>query len=198
MGRNGYDMRIGGTKTAAEIQQAIIKLIRTQQEAGNMVLSDEDGWTLDEWEKAAADIIQKPSLLKRRADWMTKYYRLERTVHQKNGIAWASEEMRAQDRFYDYIGPNHVIDYLREQVWNEYMPSRELIEQRITTAPEHTRARLRGAFVLACSGDSRARAEWHQLVYLATQMKINNIYEYQNTEVEEFIENYLRSKETNQ
>jgi hypothetical protein len=191
-GRNNYRLQVGGTITAAEAQKAIIKLIRTQYEAGNMVLSEEDGWTLDEWEKAAADMIQSPALLQRRVDWMTKYYRLQ-NLHEKTDISWDSEEMRKQDRFYDYIGPNNVIRYLREKVWKEYMPPRELIDQRKISAPENTRARLRGAFVVACSGDDNARAEWSHLIYSEKPMRINP-REHRNVVVEEFIENYVQKR----
>jgi hypothetical protein len=189
--RNGYPLQLGGTATALEAQQEIIKLVRSQQKSGNMALSEEDGWTLDEWEKAAADMIQNPALLQRRVDWMTKFYRLY-NFHEKNGTAWASEEMRQKERFYDYIGPNNVIRYLREKAWQEYMPSKELIELRKKSAPENTRARLRGAFVLACNGDDYARAGWEQLTYMDRPMQINDPRANHNAVVEEFIENYIR------
>ena len=74
-----------------------------------------------------------------------------------------SLELRRKDRQFDNIGPAGIGRKLRETVWSEYMPDAALIASRSTktpTAPVTTRARDRGALVVALAHRTDVKLGW--------------------------------------
>ena len=87
--REAYKLPSGTLETAGKLQDRLIAIAHLMDNDG--LLSAEDQWNLEEWEKANADMQQRPGLLADRSDWVVRLGMLER-MHEKQGLDW--EEFR--------------------------------------------------------------------------------------------------------
>jgi hypothetical protein len=184
--KNRYKLKHNGAMTAVQIQRQL--MLAASRLAQKVSLPEEELWTLNEWEKACADIQQDSLLLRDRVDWVTKRRLLERS-HDRHGFAWDSPQMRGIDRQWDRIGPSSIGIALRETALSKWMPSEALIQERTTTPPQTTRARVRGGFIKAFSGNdiSTATVDWSHVVYKGGQIALKNPYVSYNEEVDTII-----------
>lgn len=136
-----FKMTNGRGMTALGVQLAIIKEAKRLKNC-----SDEEQRALYEWEKATRDLQQDPRLVANRVEWFIRKRMLEQQ-HKKHGWGWDSQELRSKDRQFSEFMGGGIGQALRETVWAPYMPSQNLIDDRIHNPPNNTRARVRGLFI---------------------------------------------------
>jgi len=179
-----YNLRSEGAMTAIQVQQQLVRA--AGRLASRVSLPEEELWTLDQWGKACSDIQQDPELLRDRADWVIKKLLLER-AHERFHLDWKSPEMRGIDRRWDKIDTNGAGLAMRQNSLSKWMPSESLINERMTTPPQTTRARVRGKYISAFSGQNDiAAANWDILRYNDEVIKLDP-YLLHHEEVERLI-----------
>lgn len=142
--RGRYKLTDGTSVTALEVQRAIVnKVYKLSKEVS---LSEEEEWTLEEWDRAISDLGQNPNLTTKRVEWVARRKILER-YKNKHGISWKSDELRYKDIQFSEVVLNGIVTSLRETLWSEYMPDETLIADRVNKAPKTTRAHARSEFI---------------------------------------------------
>lgn len=154
---NHYPMESGRALSAVEIQQRLVHEVGRL--ATRVSLPEEELWTLEEWQRACYDIQHNPDGLTDRADWAAKFALLC-GIRDRRGLSWSSPELRGLDRHWDRLDIRGAGIAFRESTFSEWMPPEELIVDRMTQPPTYTRARLRGKFIQAFSGNSNASVDW--------------------------------------
>lgn len=182
--QNHYPMEHGKSLTALEIQQRLVREVGRL--AARVSLPEEELWTLEEWQRACYDLQYGPHGLADRADWAAKFALL-RGVHDRRGLSWESPELRGIDRHWDRIDIRGAGIAFRESTFSEWMPPEELIVERMSQPPVYTRARLRGKFVQAFSGNANASVDWMTLKMAPQTFSIKDPYASYDSQVDDFI-----------
>ncbi len=115
--QNRYRLNDGGSLSAIETQSEIIKYVKKL--ANDTTLSDEELWTLDEWEKALWDLQKDPRSTADRIEWVMRREVLAKQ-REKQGWCWNSEQLRYTDRRFSNISVNGLARALREKTWAKY------------------------------------------------------------------------------
>lgn len=174
-----YPLKDGHAASALDVQSEIVR--HAKKLAHETAFSDEEAWTLEEWERAIFDLRTDPRLTADRIEWVMRREVLNR-LHERHGWGWDSEQLRYKDRQFSDISVNGIALALRQNAWADYMPPESLIKDRITTPPTTTRARVRGAFIRMIQEhgyQNTASADWGRLVYNAKTYYLNDPYESQ-------------------
>lgn len=152
--------------TAIEIQQRIAQAVTERLVEESIPLPSEELWALNEWHRTLADLKQSRSLVADRIEWVTKLAALER-MHERHGWPWSSALLRAKDKQFSDISERSIGRALREKTWAAYMPSEQLIIDRMQSPPATTRAKIRGDFIARIEKRHRNRAgvNWHVITY---------------------------------
>lgn len=175
--RAPHTLKDGESMTAVDIQYQLLEA--AQNLAKDTDLSDEELFTLREWERALRDAADDPEKLKDRADWAGKQAligrRLDKYGDGQDGLAIA----RQADWDWDSLDPARSIGLaMRRRAWQQWMPDDTLVETRKTSAPAETRARTRAAFVAEYAGREAVAAVWSMLTFPDKQVhKLNNPYD---------------------
>lgn len=149
-----------GSMTALDVQQALVEQGKILDKSG--LLSEEEQWTLDEWEHAIYDLRKDPRKTIDRLDWTMRLAVLER-LHNKHGWAWNSEELRYKDRQFSDVALDGIAVALRENIWAKFMPPADMISKRLRNPPETTRALIRGRMIqhlYANAPDTKVSIDW--------------------------------------
>jgi proteasome accessory factor A len=179
-----YELKNGGALTAAKTQQRLMKAAGML--ATRVSLPEEELWTLDQWDKACADIQQDPLLLCDRSDWVIKKILLER-ARDRQGYAWNSAYMRGIDRQWDRLDSHGAGIAFRETSLSKWMPDESLIAERVHNPPLSTRAKIRGDFIATFSGQQKISADWSSLRYDKETIHIKDPYATYHARVDELI-----------
>lgn len=174
-GGKHIELRNGGMVLPSGVQRFLMKACK--QLAREVILPEEEMWTLQEWDKATADLQQNYRLLEDRADWPMKLAILERQ-RDNHGWSWNSDKMHGIDRKWDEISPNGIGIKLRQTLWSRHMPSKQLLQERMqqVSPPEGTRSRIIGAFVdeFHREPESAVAVNWDSVKYSSTTIKLGN------------------------
>ncbi len=107
------------------------------------------------WEYLLTNLEKDPLGLKREVDWVAKYHLLER-YREKHDLALNSPRLSLLDLSYHDVNHSRGLFYIMQ---NRGMMDRvvtdEAIETAMTTAPQTTRAKLRGDFIKAAKANKR-------------------------------------------
>lgn len=156
--RMRYKLHSGKSVTALDVQRTIIG--KVQKLSREVILSQEEEWTLDEWDRAVSDLAQDPNLTMKRVEWVARRKILER-YREKHGLSWDSELLRYKDIQFSEVALNGIAKSLRETLWAEYMPDETLISDRIKNPPTSTRAYVRSHLIrLGKSRTQPVKADW--------------------------------------
>lgn len=187
--------------SAIDAQRKIINKVRCLTKT--IVLPDEELWALEEWDKACSELKQDPILLEDRADWATKL-RILKNYKEKSGVAWDSNVLRAIDRNYSNLGKIDLAQgtitdkgigvKLRESLWPQYMPSEELINERMNNPPQTTRAKIRGETIQKLFGVEGVEmlAEWDYITIAKTTVHLGDPRKTQSKRVDDLVAKALR------
>ena len=139
-----YELLSGRSISALDIHQVLVNQVYKLSK--ETALSSDEEWTLEEWSRAISDMKQNPALTITRVEWAARRKFLER-YQNKHGVAWDSEKLRYVDIQFSEIALSGIAKRLRETIWADYMPPESLINERVTHAPDTTRAHVRSEFI---------------------------------------------------
>jgi len=131
-------------------------------------MSVEEKMALEMWEHCLTGIEKDPLTLRRECDWVAKYLLIEE-YRERHGLSLADPRLALMDLQYHEIRKETSLFYLLE--------SRDLMErtlgeseinEAISTAPQTTRARLRGEFI------KRAREQNRDYTVDWVHLKLND------------------------
>ncbi len=135
----------GRELSAFEIQ--LEYLTRTQRFAKRHGLNPQEQQALAMWEDAMAQIEVDPLTLGTKIDWVIKYHLIE-AYRAKREATLSSPKVALLDLSYHDVNRAHSLYYMLERRGMvERVVTDSEIEQAVTTPPQTTRARLRGAFI---------------------------------------------------
>jgi len=173
-----YHIRVGRTPKVVSVidaQREQLKLIKRY--AKQISIDDEASWTIEQWDKALADLEQDPMLLADRVDWVAKLLMIRR-LQEKTGYDLSHPKLRGIDILWGELSKNGIGLKLRQQEWAQWMPSD--IKERKEAPPQTTRAKMRGAFVLAYGSNEKlqpdntnAKVDWKTCTYNTRTIKID-------------------------
>lgn len=190
---NRYKLLSGDSISAIEMQQQLMAAAKRLASQSSISLPEEELWTIEQWDKACADMTQDPALLKDRVDWVVKKQVLERK-QEKLGCSWQDKYLQTYERLWDLIDDNKGIGIrLRQNQFSKWMPPESLIEQRMSQAPTTTRAHLRHQFINAFSRNTDASVNWDFVKYDQETLKLDQ-YCTQDPRVDRLIKSNRPSK----
>lgn len=171
----------GRSVTALDVQRTLVTYARKMADFSEVQLTEEELWTIEEWERAVADMQQNPNLTIDRVDWVMRRAVLDRQ-HERNGYSWDSQILRYKDRQFSEVAFDGIAMALREKRWATYMPPESLIQQRMTQAPNGTRARLRQQFIEGVQGlPDTATVSWSFVKLKQDKINLPNPYQTHST-----------------
>ena len=122
-------------------------LVRAQRFAKRRTLSELERTALDMWEHVMTKIEKDPLDLRTEIDWVIKYHLIE-AYRAKNELPLTSPRIALMDLAYHDVSRERSLYYLLQRKGLvERTAKDEDIDLAITTPPQTTRARLRGAFI---------------------------------------------------
>ena len=135
----------GREVSALDIQSEYLqRAIRYAETRG---LSPEEKMALDAWEHAVTTIERDPLSLDRQADWVMKYYLIDR-YRERHGLSLSDPKVALVDLQYHDINRDRGLFYrLQSHGLAERVCDDAEIDQATEEAPQTTRARLRGEFI---------------------------------------------------
>lgn len=170
----------GRPVTALDVQRTLATYARKMADFSEVKLTDEELWTIDEWERAIADMEQNPDLTIDRVDWVMRRAVLARQ-HERKGYAWDSQILRYKDRQFSEVAFDGIAMALREKRWSTYMPPESLINERRVNAPKETRATLRQQFIEGVKDFSNAATvSWSFVKLKQDKINLPNPYQKQS------------------
>lgn len=183
-----FKLMNGEGVTALDMQSKLVAAARNLCKDQTIELSKEELWTLDEWERAIADLRQNPRLTADRIEWVMRREVLKR-LHERHGWSWHSQILRYKDRQFSDISANGIAKALRETAWASYMPGESTIRDRIYNPPQTTRAKLRGDFIkrIVQKGEGNCLVAWDQLKYNEDNFPLQNPYVSRNTRLDNLL-----------
>jgi len=145
----------GGTRTAVDIQQAYVDLVRSHL-GGHIAVTDEVEQVLELWQRGIDAVrTQDFSLVDTELDWAIKLKILNR-YQDRLGCRLDDPRLARLELAFHDVSPEHGLFYrLQSQGLVKRVIDDQRIEHAMTTAPTSTRAHLRGAFVHAASEAAR-------------------------------------------
>lgn len=181
---NGYLLENGDRVRAIDVQRELVEASKSLD--GSIDLSEEQQWTLEEWEKSLADLEQDPNLLKEKVDWVTKLD-IVKNYAEKHGCARDDPRLQLADLSYDESGPNSLgTKLLQQDVAGSYMPPEELILDRMKNPPQTTRAYLRSE-TLRKHSEVVSIAGWESVTVKGHAIKLKDPLATTNQELSEAI-----------
>ena len=135
----------GRELSAVEIQSEY--LTRAQRFAKRRGLSPLEEQALAMWEHVMTHLERDPLDLRTEVDWVIKYHLIE-AYRKKHDIPLTHPRVALIDLSYHDVSRTRSLYYLLERNGRvERMANDDDIETAISTPPQSTRARLRGAFI---------------------------------------------------
>jgi len=157
-----FDCRLeladGRMLTPTDIQRKYLEKVVAHRQTAEAAGVPEAEAILECWEYALdglerlklspdLDVLDDPSELTRRIDWVSKLWLINRLRHAKN-LAWNAPQLRVLDLQYHNIGPGEgVFARINRQGLTERILSDDEIRCRVAEAPTNTRAYFRGKCV---------------------------------------------------
>ena len=122
-------------------------LVRAQRFAKRRTLSELERTALDMWEHVMTKIEKDPLDLRTEIDWVIKYHLIE-AYRAKHELPLTSPRIALMDLAYHDVSRERSLYYLLQRKGLvERTAKDEDIDLAVTTPPQTTRARLRGAFI---------------------------------------------------
>ena len=135
----------GREMTALEIQEEICE--RVEQFASRREVTSDQLEALRLWRAVLSDLASDPLKLGDRLDWVAKYQLIE-SLRVRDGLLLSDPKVALIDLLYHDTDPERGLYHrLAKKGSLVRMVSDAAVEAAITTAPQTTRARMRGAFV---------------------------------------------------
>jgi len=135
----------GRELTAVEIQAEYLS--RAQRFAKRRDLAPLEQRALEMWEHCMTQLEKDPLGLSREVDWVIKYHLIE-AYRARHGMALTHPRVALLDLSYHDVTRARSLYYLLERKGHvERTVDDAAIELAISTPPQSTRARLRGAFI---------------------------------------------------
>ncbi|MBT8201057.1 MAG: Pup--protein ligase [Acidimicrobiia bacterium] len=107
------------------------------------------------WEYLLTNLEKDPLGLKREVDWVAKYHLIEQ-YRAKHDLALSSPRLSLLDLAYHDVNQQRGLFYiLQNRGMMDRVVTDEAIEKAMTTAPQTTRAKLRGDFIKAAKANKR-------------------------------------------
>ncbi len=107
------------------------------------------------WEYLLTNLEKDPLGLKREVDWVAKYHLIEQ-YRAKHDLAMSSPRVSLLDLAYHDVNQQRGLFYiLQNRGMMDRVVTDEAIEKAMTTAPQTTRAKLRGDFIKAAKANKR-------------------------------------------
>ncbi len=107
------------------------------------------------WEYLLTNLEKDPLGLKREVDWVAKYHLIEQ-YRAKHDLAMSSPRLSLLDLAYHDVNQQRGLFYiLQNRGMMDRVVTDEAIEKAMTTAPQTTRAKLRGDFIKAAKANKR-------------------------------------------
>ncbi len=107
------------------------------------------------WEYLLTNLEKDPLGLKREVDWVAKYHLIEQ-YRAKHDLAMSSPRLSLLDLAYHDVNQQRGLFYiLQNRGMMDRVVTDEAIEKAMTTAPQTTRAKLRGDFIKATKANKR-------------------------------------------
>jgi proteasome accessory factor A len=178
---------------ALEVQKKFVQMSK------KLSLTEEQEWTVDEWEHICYDLGNNLAVAGNRVEWILQRRILER-YQEKHAYVWTDLAMRQQDRRFCRIGDNSIGLSLRETAWSEWMPPESLIQERRTEAPQTTRAAIRSKFIKAFSrlngyGSGEVAVDWKEVKYNGASIKLADPYATADERVDELIASHASNSQ---
>lgn len=193
--KNRYKTLGGGSVTALDVQEVLALTARKMAASNDIPLSDEELWTIDEWEHAITDLRKDPRTTANRIDW-TMRRKILLNQHERHGFAWDSPALRHKDRQFSEVAVGGIATTLREsdKAWARYMPPQHLVKERMLKAPETTRANIRHLFINSLRGRTyHASVSWESVGYNGDKFSLPNPYQSRSPKVEQFLRRILNA-----
>ena len=139
----------GGTMPAVDIQRVYLQAA-AERFAGRGTDTD---WVLRAWEETLDGLERNPLGLADRLDWVAKRSLLSDYI-ESAGTSWKDESLASFDLAYSNIDPDEGLYYALEQAGEMVRVTDEAsIVSALTTAPQNTRAAIRGRLVEKFAGN---------------------------------------------
>jgi hypothetical protein len=179
----------GRSVTALDVQDVLVHRARQLHDSGEVQYSDEELWTIDEWERALIDLRKNPRLTVDRIDWTMRREILSQQ-NERHGWGWNSQRLRYKDRQFSDVAIDGIALALRETIWAKYMPPEDLINDRMHNPPSTTRANIRGEFIRQICEldlDFHARVEWSFVSFMDEKILLLDPYASENYKVDSLL-----------
>ncbi len=185
--RNTVELTSGKKFRPVDIQEVIINAVKNLAE--EVELTPEELSILAEWERALADLKEDPLRLRDRADWVAKKVVLD-AFKERHRLGWSTKAVRDVDKLWGNMGPEGIGVKLRSTIWAPWMPSEELISQRMVSAPETTRATLRGRYINSFPHlfSNMAVVNWSNITHNGRDFKLKDPYATTDPDLEQVLE----------
>ena len=144
--KSGVDMHDGTTRTALNIQQTYLDVIRDAIEAHG--IDDQDTWeVLRLWQEVIDGLTTDPASVAGKVEWVAKYQMLE-GIRRRGNLSWDNDKLRAFDlQWHDLRPEKSIVARLDAAGRVERIFHPEQVAWAVKHAPESTRAYLRGGLI---------------------------------------------------
>ncbi|MFM7684910.1 MAG: Pup--protein ligase [Actinomycetota bacterium] len=135
----------GRELTAVELQSEYLE--RALKFAKKRGLGPEEQQALEMWEHVMTHLENDPLKLKTEVDWVIKYHLIE-AFRERHDLPLTNPRVALVDLAYHDVTRRRSLYYLMERRGQvDRLVADEAIERAMSTPPQTTRARLRGAFI---------------------------------------------------
>lgn len=143
----GLEMRDGTTKTALEIQQIYLELVREALSNGDDGLDFDTAEVMERWQSVLTKLGTDLYSASREVEWVAKLQLLE-NMRQRGNLEWNNDRLRAVDVQWHDLRPGRSIVHKLDQAGQiERLFSEEEVAYAAAHPPESTRAYLRGSLI---------------------------------------------------
>ena len=144
--RVGLEMRDGTTKTALEIQQVYLDVVRDAiARFGEPDFDTQE--VLNRWQEVLDALKKDVFSAARQVEWVAKYQLLE-NMRVRGAMDWNNDKLRALDlQWHDMRPERSIVRRLDQAGQVERIFSQQEVAYAATHAPESTRAFLRGGLI---------------------------------------------------
>ena len=197
-GRHTLSLAAGGRITAAQMQGEYLARVRTHAERTGLAEREPYRQVLELWERALkAFEAQDLSLVETEIDWVLKWRTLQRYA-DRHGLSLADPRLQQLDLAWHDIHPTRgLYNIVARRGGSPEVVSPERVDTARHTAPQTTRARLRGEFVRAAQDHRRDfSVDWvHLKLNDSTQRTVlcKDPFVSEDARVDELIESMVRS-----
>ena len=121
-------------------------------------------WILKTWEEVLNDLESNPERLVSRLDWVAKKWLLQ-TYVDSEGVDWKDVRLIALDLEYHNLNPDRGLFLAMEMAGNmERVSTDHEIKEAISTAPQDTRAAIRGLCIDRFHGQIDS-VQWERIIF---------------------------------